>query len=62
MPLDGEKCTKLGTYKSTCCETELVIAAGAKFPRCKNHLDQATEWKLLPEIAQTTKKMSKGET
>jgi hypothetical protein len=52
MPREGEKCVKLGTYKTDCCEIELVVAAGAKFPRCSKHPDKPTEWRLLPELIQ----------
>lgn len=49
VPFDGEICTKLGTYKSGCCQQEVVVAQGARFPRCPNHKDRPTEWKLLLE-------------
>jgi len=58
MPLDGEKCTKLGTYKTDCCDVELVIAVGAKFPRCRKHPDISTEWRLLPEFTRNPFKAS----
>jgi hypothetical protein len=58
MPHDGEKCTTLGTYKTDCCEVELVIAAGAKFPRCTKHPEEPTEWRLLPELIQRPDKAS----
>jgi hypothetical protein len=58
MPRDGEKCTKLGTYKTDCCEIELVVAAGAKFPRCAKHSEQQTEWRLLPELTYPANKQS----
>jgi hypothetical protein len=28
----------------------LVIAGGAKFPRCTKHPDLPTEWRILPEF------------
>jgi len=59
MPLAGETCTKLGTYKNTCCDVELVIAGGAKFPGCVKHPDQPTEWRLLPELQRIKKLGSK---
>ena len=60
MPVDGEKCVILGTYKSACCDVELVVASGARFPRCQKHSDQPTEWKLLPELLRKPKKLSKS--
>jgi hypothetical protein len=50
MQREGEICNQLGTYKSSCCDAELVVAAGAKFPRCSKHPDKPTEWRLLPEL------------
>lgn len=49
MPFDGDVCNKLGTYKNGCCDQEVVVAEGAKFPRCRNHPNKPTEWKFLPE-------------
>jgi hypothetical protein len=46
MPENGEKNTTFGVYKSVCCALEIVIAAGAVFPDCPNHLHLPTQWKL----------------
>jgi len=58
MPHDGETCTKLGTYKSGCCDVERVVAEGAKFPRCPDHPDRPTEWILLLEPVRSKKPAS----
>ncbi len=59
MAFDGDRCEKLGTYKSECCAIELVIAQGARFPRCQNHPGRPTEWRLLPELTRDSIKLGK---
>ena len=62
MPQNGELNDKFGVYKSLCCGAEVVITAGATFPRCPDH-PVYTLWKLLPEedmIQLTDKKKSKS--
>jgi len=40
---------KFGVYKSLCCGAEIVITKGAIFPKCPDHPQYTTIWKLLPE-------------
>jgi len=47
MPRSGEKNTQSGVYQSVCCELEIVIAAGSKFPSCPNHPQTITEWQAI---------------
>jgi len=49
MPFSGEICSELGAYKSVCCGTEVVVAAGTKFPICPNHTEWPAEWRMLPD-------------
>ena len=62
MPQNGAVNEKFGVYKSLCCGAEIVITAGATFPRCPDH-PVDTIWKLLSEedmIQLTDKKKSKS--
>jgi hypothetical protein len=49
MPRNGETNTTFGVYRSLCCETEIVIAEGATFPDCPQHITFTTQWKLVSE-------------
>jgi hypothetical protein len=49
MPRNGEMNTTFGVYRSICCETEIVISEGAKFPDCPRHITLITKWKLVSE-------------
>ena len=48
MPQNGAVNEQFGVYRSLCCSAEIVITAGAVFPRCPDH-PVYTMWKLLPE-------------
>ena len=45
MPMNGEKNTQFGVYKSVCCGAEIVIAEGVTFPDCPGHPKLPTKWK-----------------
>jgi len=63
VPQNGAVNETFGVYKSVCCGAEIVITKGAIFPRCPNHPQYTTIWKLLPEedmIQLTDKKKSKS--
>ena len=49
MPHNGQVNEKFGVYKSLCCGAEIVITKGAIFPKCPDHPQYTTIWKLLPE-------------
>ena len=49
MPQNGRKNENFGVYKSVCCSAEIVITKGAIFPKCPDHPQYTTTWKLLPE-------------
>ena len=50
MPANGEVSTKFGTYKTLCCDAEIVIASGVVFPDCPNHPRLPTQWKELQDV------------
>jgi hypothetical protein len=37
MAQNGDINEKFGIYKSVCCDAEIVIAEGKKFPECPRH-------------------------
>jgi len=49
VPHNGQVNEKFGVYKSLCCGAEIVITKGAIFPKCPDHPQYTTTWKLLPE-------------
>jgi hypothetical protein len=61
MPANGEVSKNFGTYKTLCCDAEIVIAMGVVFPDCPNHPRQPTEWKELPEFRLDGARWKRGE-
>jgi hypothetical protein len=49
LPENGEKNRVFGVYRALCCDLEIVITEGTRFPNCPNHAKLHTKWKLVPE-------------
>jgi len=49
MAQNGDINEKFGIYKSVCCDAEIVIAEGKKFPECPRHPNRTTEWTIVIE-------------
>jgi len=49
VPHSGELNEKPGisVFKSACCNSEIVIGHGTRFPTCPNHPDTITLWKEI---------------
>jgi len=47
VPQNGEYNTQFGLYGSVCCGSEIVIRAGAKFPKCPKHPEENTRWEPI---------------
>jgi hypothetical protein len=47
VPQNGEINEKFGTYKSVCCDAEIIINPGVPFPDCPRHVKLPTIWKRV---------------
>ena len=58
---NGDMNERTGRYKSVCCSSEILVAAGLTFPDCPNHRNLPTIWKPVPDKragAQTVPKLA----
>jgi len=46
---NGQINKTFGIYRSLCCDVEIVIGAGARFPDCPIHPKLTTQWKMVAE-------------
>ncbi len=53
MPINGDKSSTFGVFKTLCCDAEIVIGVGVEFPDCPNHKNLPTEWKQISDIDPT---------
>ncbi len=53
MPSNGDVSERFGVYKTICCDAEIVIGVGVRFPDCPNHRKLPTVWKPLPDVDPT---------
>jgi len=51
----GIKNPQFGIYKAMCCDYEIVVTEGARFPDCPEH-KRRTEWELVAVIDGTRSK------
>lgn len=54
MPSKGEISAKFGVYKTLCCDFEIVIGQGVKFPDCPRHPNVATIWTPLESSGESS--------
>ena len=47
MPSTGETSTQPGIYRSDCCDYEINLGEGERFPFCRGCMKMA-EWTLVP--------------
>jgi hypothetical protein len=45
----GTKSPQFGIYQAVCCDYEIVVTEGARFPDCPEH-KRSTEWELVAVI------------
>ncbi len=48
MPNTGERCSQSGIYQSDCCDYEITLSNGDRFPFCRGCMKMADWTRVRP--------------